>query len=132
MSVNLAIDHVRLHRTSADVEVWVVDNNSVDDSNTMVQERFPWVKLIANKENLGFSKANNQAMRMATGEYCLLLNPDTVVEESTFLKVVDFMDAHPKAGGLGVHMVDGNGVFLPESKRGLPTPAVSFYKIFSF
>jgi O-antigen biosynthesis protein len=130
MSVNLAIDHVRLHRTSANVEVWVVDNNSVDDSNTMVQERFPWVKLIANKENLGFSKANNQAMRMATGEYCLLLNPDTVVEESTFLKVVDFMDAHPKAGGLGVHMVDGNGVFLPESKRGLPTPAVSFYKIF--
>ncbi len=96
----------------------------------MVQAKFPDVHLIANKENLGFSKANNQAMRKANGEYVLLLNPDTVVEEDTFKKVVEFMDAHPKAGGLGVKMLDGKGNFLPESKRGLPTPSVAFSKIF--
>lgn len=112
------------------VEVYVVDNNSVDGSVAMVASKFPWAKLIANKENTGFSRANNQAMRIAEGEYVLLLNPDTVVEEDTFQKVIDFMDAHPEAGGLGVKMVDGKGNFLPESKRGLPTPAVSFYKIF--
>lgn len=111
-------------------EVWVVDNNSVDGSVEMVRERFPHVKLIANKDNTGFSKANNQAMRIANGEYILLLNPDTVVEEDTFKKVIAFMDEHPDAGGLGVKMVDGKGNFLPESKRGLPTPETSFYKIF--
>lgn len=113
-----------------DAEVLVVDNNSVDGSVEMVQEKFSSVKLFANKENLGFSKANNQAIRVATGEYVLLLNPDTIVEEDTFSKVVKFMDAHTDAGGLGVHMIDGKGNFLPESKRGLPTPLVAFYKIF--
>ena len=113
-----------------EVEVFVVDNNSVDGSAAMVQEKFPWVKLIANGENTGFSRANNQAMRLASGEYVLLLNPDTVVQEDTFRQVICFMDEHPDAGGLGVRMVDGKGNFLPESKRGLPTPAVAFYKIF--
>jgi len=122
-SVRKAAQHVP-------TEVWVVDNNSVDQSVEMVQEKFPEVKLIANKDNPGFSIANNQAIRKCNGEYILLLNPDTIVEETTFKKVVDFMDHHPDAGGLGVKMVDGNGKFLPESKRGLPTPAVAFYKIF--
>lgn len=111
-------------------EVFVVDNNSVDGSLKMVRDKFPEVILIANKENTGFSRANNQAMRIAKGEYILLLNPDTVVEENTFREVVSFMDAHPDAGGLGVQMIDGKGNFLPESKRGLPTPSVAFYKIF--
>jgi GT2 family glycosyltransferase len=111
-------------------EIWVVDNNSVDHSVEMVKEKFPEVYLIANNDNPGFSVANNQAIKQSTGEYVLLLNPDTLVEEYTFKKVVDFMDDHKDAGGLGVKMVDGNGDFLPESKRGLPTPAVAFYKIF--
>lgn len=111
-------------------DVWVVDNNSADGSVAMVKEKFPWVKLIESKKNLGFSKGNNLAMTQAEGEYILLLNPDTLVEEDTFKKIVDFMDAHPDAGGLGVNMVDGQGKFLPESKRGLPTPSVAFYKIF--
>lgn len=115
-----------------DAEVFVVDNNSVDGSVQMVKEKFPGVILIANKQNTGFAKANNQAMRIAKGKYVLLLNPDTVVEENTFRKVVDFMDAHADAGGLGVQMIDGKGNFLPESKRGLPTPSVAFYKIFGF
>ena len=113
-----------------DAEVFVVDNNSVDGSVEMVREKFPDVKLIANTVNTGFSVANNQAIKVASGEYILLLNPDTVVELDTFSKSVEFMDAHPDAGGLGIKMVDGSGRFLPESKRGLPTPAVAFYKIF--
>lgn len=113
-----------------DTEVWVVDNRSVDGSVEMVKKKFPWVNLIESKENLGFSKGNNLAIKQCSGEYILLLNPDTVVEEDTFRKVTDFMDAHPDAGGLGVKMIDGHGAFLPESKRGLPTPAVAFYKIF--
>jgi len=111
-------------------EIFVVDNSSVDGSTDMVRKKFPLVQIIANKENQGFAKANNQAIRKAKGEYILLLNPDTVVEDDTFSKVVAFMDSHPDAGGLGVKMVDGYGKFLPESKRGLPTPATAFYKIF--
>ncbi len=111
-------------------EVWVVDNCSVDESVAMVKEKFPWVKLIANTDNKGFSKANNQAMELSDCAYQLLLNPDTVIEEDTLQKIVRYMDEHPDCGGLGVRMVDGKGVFLPESKRGLPTPAVAFYKIF--
>jgi GT2 family glycosyltransferase len=112
------------------VEVFVVDNNSIDDSVELVKTKFPEVKLIENKINLGFSKANNQAIKMASGKYILLLNPDTVVGEDTFEKVITFMDSHSIAGGLGVKMLDGKGNFLPESKRGLPTPLVAFYKIF--
>ena len=112
------------------VEVFVVDNHSADDSVTMVRARFPEVILLENQDNPGFSKANNQALRLATGQYQLLLNPDTLVEEATFRRCCDFMDAHPRCGGLGVQMLDGQGQFLPESKRGLPTPAVAFYKIF--
>jgi len=111
-------------------EVFVVDNNSVDGSCSMVEQKFPEVRLIKNTKNLGFSKANNQAIRKSRGEYVLLLNPDTVVEEDTFDKVLKFMDNNRDAGALGVKMIDGKGHFLPESKRALPTPWVSFYKIF--
>lgn len=122
-SVFAASQHLR-------IEVFVVDNNSVDGSVALVQEKFPSVRLIANTDNVGFSKANNQAIQLSSARYVLLLNPDTVVEQDTFDKCVAYMDAHPKAGGMGVRMLDGKGRFLPESKRGLPTPAVSFYKIF--
>ncbi|MFP4664384.1 MAG: glycosyltransferase [Bacteroidales bacterium] len=113
-----------------DAEIFVVDNNSVDGSCNMVRKKFPEVNLIANRENRGFSAANNQAIRQATGRHILLLNPDTVVEEDSFVKILDYMDKHPDVGGLGVKMIDGKGHFLPESKRGLPTPRVAFYKIF--
>lgn len=113
-----------------ETEVFVVDNNSVDGSTAMVKDKFPQVKLIESKINTGFSKGNNIAIKESCGEYVLLLNPDTLVEEDTFKKVVDFMDSNPSGGGLGVKMVDGKGVFLPESKRSLPTPLVAFYKIF--
>jgi GT2 family glycosyltransferase len=112
-----------------DGEIWVVDNNSVDGSQVMLRERFPDIHVIESKVNLGFSGGNNLALRQANAQYLLLLNPDTVVEENTFTKCLDFMDAHPDAGALGVKMLDGEGNFLPESKRGLPSPWVAFYKI---
>ncbi len=113
-----------------EAEVFVVDNNSVDDSVEMVQARFPEVILMTNKDNPGFSIANNQAIHKAKGEYILLLNPDTIVNEDTFKKCVSFMDEHPEAGGLGCRMIDGSGKFLPESKRGFPSPFVAFCKTF--
>jgi len=113
-------------------EVFVVDNHSVDGSVEMVREKFPEAHLIANQQNTGFSKANNQAIDISKGQYVLLLNPDTVVEEDTFHTCIQFMDAHPEAGACGVKLIDGKGNYLPESKRGLPTPAVAFYKIFGF
>ncbi|TAF73055.1 MAG: glycosyltransferase [Bacteroidetes bacterium] len=111
------------------IEIFVVDNASVDGSVEMVKKKFPDVILIESVQNLGFSKANNLAIRQAKGEYILLLNPDTVVQKDTFSVCCSYMDANLEAGGLGVYMVDGKGDFLPESKRGLPTPWVAFYKI---
>jgi len=136
--VNYNVEHfleqclfsVRKAIANIEAEVFVVDNNSVDGSLKMLADKFPEVKVIANKDNVGFSRANNQAIRISTGEYVLLLNPDTVVEDDTFTKTIEFMDSHPDAGGLGVKLVDGKGRFLPESKRGLPTPATAFYKMF--
>lgn len=110
--------------------MFVVDNNSVDGSVALIKQKFPEVKLIVNTINTGFSVANNQAIKLAQGKYVLLLNPDTVVQEDTFKKTLAFMETHPDAGGLGIKMLDGKGNFLPESKRGLPTPSVAFYKIF--
>lgn len=121
---------VRAAVNGMSAEIFVVDNASVDGSVKMVQDKFPEVKCIANTDNPGFAKANNQAIRLSKGEYVLLLNPDTIVETDTFTKIISFMDGHPDAGGLGVKMVDGTGKFLPESKRGLPTPGVAFCKVF--
>lgn len=112
-----------------ELDVWVVDNDSVDGSVEMVREKFPQVHLIANTDNVGFAKANNQALRQAKGDIMLLLNPDTVVEHDTLRKCVDFYTTHPDCGGLAVKMINGEGTYLKESKRGFPTPATSFYKI---
>ncbi|NVK28228.1 MAG: glycosyltransferase [Flavobacteriia bacterium] len=113
-----------------DADVWVVDNDSRDDSMQMVAEKYPWVKRIENKENVGFAVANNQAANQSTGEYILLLNPDTILPEDNLREALKYMSEHPKCGALGIRMFDGAGTFLPESKRGLPTPWVAFYKIF--
>jgi GT2 family glycosyltransferase len=113
-----------------EAEVFVVDNASTDDSLKMLEEKFTWVNIIPNTENIGFSCANNQAIKLAKGKFVLLLNPDTIVEEDTFQKCITFMEQTPDAGALGVKMINGQGEFLPESKRALPIPAVAFYKIF--
>ena len=111
------------------LEVFVVDNASVDGSVEMVREKYPQVHLIANQANVGFARANNQALRQCRGDLMLLLNPDTVVEHDTFSKCADFYATHPDCGGLAVKMINGEGTYLKESKRGFPTPAASFYKM---
>ncbi|MCL2650568.1 MAG: glycosyltransferase family 2 protein [Candidatus Azobacteroides sp.] len=112
-----------------DTEIFVVDNNSSDNSIPYLTNLFPEITFITNKNNPGFSKANNQAIELAKGEYILLLNPDTVIGEHSLFNVCRFMDEHPIAGALGVKMIDGCGNFLPESKRGFPSPWNSFCKI---
>lgn len=124
-----ALNSVFKSEVNFDYDVFVVDNASVDGSAEMVQQVFPQVKLIASPDNLGFSKGNNLAIRKSNAEYVLLLNPDTIIREDTLQQVVSFMDAHPEAGALGVKMYDGQGEFLPESKRGFPSPKVAFYKM---
>ena len=113
-------------------EVFVVDNHSDDDSVVTIREQYPWVRLIENQENLGFSKANNQAIRQSQADYVLLLNPDTVVAEDTLRGVLTFMDEHPKAGGAGVMMCYEDGSRAPESRRALPTPWVAALKMLGF
>jgi GT2 family glycosyltransferase len=115
-----------------DAEVYVVDNHSRDGSVDYLRQRFPNVHVVDSLHNLGFSRANNIAIRQSTGEYVLLLNPDTKVVEPTLREVVAFMDAHPKAGGAGVQMLNADGSRAPESRRAIPTPWVSAMKMLGF
>ncbi len=114
---------------SINAEVFVVDNNSSDFSAEMIRKDFPNCHLIANKHNPGFSVANNQAIKLAKGRYILILNPDTIVAEDTFSKMISFLDSNSKIGSLGIKMIDGSGNFLPESKRGIPTPWTALCKV---
>ena len=114
-----------------DADIIVVDNNSPDDSCQMMKERFPNVTLIENKENVGFPKGNTIGIALAKGEYICILNPDTVVAEDTFEKTLSFAKTQTNLGIVGCKLIDGTGTFLPESKRGIPTPFVAFTKIFS-
>ena len=111
-------------------EIIVVDNLSGDDSIAFSRERHPHVTYIENQENVGFARANNQAIMQARGEYTLILNPDTIITPRCLQEGIQWMTTHPKCGAIGARMMDGNGVFLPESKRSFPTPWVSFCKIF--
>lgn len=113
-----------------DGEIIVIDNNSSDDSCEMMQQLFPNVKRIENKENLGFPKGNNIGVAQAKGEFICILNPDTVVAEDTFSKILNTKNWQLNTGIIGCKLIDGTGNFLPESKRGVPTPWVSFTKIF--
>ncbi len=122
LSVQYALEQI-------DGEIIVVDNNSQDDSCAMMKQRFPNVKLIENKGNFGFPKGNNIGVAHAKGEYICILNPDTVVAEDAFTKVLAFAKKLSDLGILGVKLIDGTGNFLPESKRGIPTPWVAFTKI---
>ena len=123
------LESVRRASKGLQVEVFVVDNLSTDGSIAYLRNRFPEVIFIENRENVGFARANNQAIRQSKGKYVLLLNPDTFVGEDTLASFVEFMEAHPEAGGAGAHMLNVDGTFAPESRRGLPTPFVAFCKM---
>jgi len=124
-----ALRSVQRAAAGLEVEVLVVDNNSVDGSPEMVRADFPEVRLIANNENVGFGRANNQALREARGRYVLILNPDTIVQEDTFTTLIHFLDAHPEAGAVGCRILNPDGSFAPESRRAFPTPLVAFYRM---
>ncbi|MDR6301477.1 glycosyltransferase family 2 protein [Mesonia maritima] len=121
-SVQKAIAHL-------EAEIIVVDNNSKDESCKLVKKYFPDVSLIQNKKNEGFSKGNNYGVTLARGKYICLLNPDTVVAENVFEKTLAFAETKTDFGALGVKLIDGQGNFLPESKRNLPVPKVAFQKL---
>ncbi len=110
-------------------QVYVVDNCSADDSVEYLQARFKNITIIGNAENLGFSRANNIAIRCTSSEYVLLLNPDTLVSEEAIRRSMEFMDTHPSAGVLGVRMLNTDGSVAKESRRGVPSPATAFYKM---
>ncbi len=112
-----------------EAEIFVIDNNSTDGSETFFTGKFPAVNFIWNKENLGFGKANNQAIALAKGDYVLFLNPDTIVPEDCFENCLRFFQLNKDAGALGIHMIDGAGKFLKESKRAFPSPLTSLFKL---
>lgn len=114
---------------NVDAEIFVVDNNSTDDSKNFFSDKFSSVRFIWNTENIGFAKANNQILQLCSGKYILFLNPDTIVPEDCFSKCISFLESNTQIGGLGIKMIDGTGKFLKESKRGFPTPFSSFYKL---
>ena len=127
--LELCLQSVEAALNGLDAEIIVVDNHSSDDSCQMVKELFPNVLLIENSENYGFSKGNNIGVAQAKGDYVCILNPDTVVSEDTFHKILEFAQSKQKLGIVGCRLIDGKGKFLPESKRNVPTPEVSIQKI---
>lgn len=122
LSVTRAIQNI-------EAEIIVVDNASSDDSLHMLATRFPHLKVIANTENLGFSKANNLGVKEANGKYVCILNPDTVLPENCFEHILAFAETKKNLGAVGIRLIDGTGGFLPESKRNLPTPKVALAKL---
>jgi N-acetylglucosaminyl-diphospho-decaprenol L-rhamnosyltransferase len=127
--LEVCLHSVRKGLQNLEAEIIVVDNHSADGSMDFLRPLFPEVTWIVNTENEGFSRANNQAFRQATGDYILFLNPDTVVPEDFARKCLGFIQSLPHPGGVGVRMIDGNGQFLRESRRGFPSPWVAFCKL---
>lgn len=109
-------------------EVFVVDNASADDSVELVRRNHSWVKLIANDENLGFAKANNQAMKLSSGDYVLLLNPDTEVLPNAIPHLIAFLEANQKAGIVAPQLINSDGS-IQRSCRAFPTFAAMLYEL---
>jgi GT2 family glycosyltransferase len=128
--LELCLKSVEQAISTIDAEIIVIDNNSSDDSCVMVQQKFPAVRLISNQDNVGFATANNQGVNVAKGKYICILNPDTVVAEDTFVKLLEFAKTKSDLGAIGCKLIDGSGAFLPESKRNVPLVKVALQKIF--
>lgn len=114
------------------IEIIVVDNASTDDSCSMLANSFPDIQLIKNVENVGFGKANNQAVNKAKGDYVLILNPDTMLSETTLSEMLTFAEQQENFGAAGLHFIDGTGSYLPESKRNFPDLKVAGAKLLGF
>lgn len=127
--LELCLQSVEAALEGVDSEIIVIDNNSKDGSCDMVREKFPSITLIENTSNVGFSKANNQAVQVAKGEYVCILNPDTVVAEDTFESVLNFAEKQTNLGIIGCRLIDGSGEYLPESKRNIPLVDIAIKKV---
>lgn len=110
-------------------EIIVVDNNSVDGSTSLIKSKFSEVILIENKENVGFGKANNQAIRLAKGEFVVLINPDTVVQEDIFVKLLEFFNQNPPAGAVTCKIINPDGTFSIDCRHSIPTPSIALWKV---
>ncbi|MCB9201580.1 MAG: glycosyltransferase family 2 protein [Flavobacteriales bacterium] len=119
------------NKTSFDYEIIVIDNDSNDNSQNYITSQFPTVNWIQNKENIGFSKANNKASEIANGEFILFLNPDTLLPNTILQEIIDFAEKQKKIGCLGVRMTNKNGIFHQESKRNIPNPYNTFKKLYT-
>ena len=129
--LELCLYSVHKSLTKADIksEIIVVDNFSSDNSCSIIKNKYPSVLLVENQKNIGFSKANNIGVSKASGKYICVLNPDIVLSEDTFSKILKFYQSGIKVGFVGCHMIDGKGVFLRESKRTIPSFFSSFMKL---
>jgi O-antigen biosynthesis protein len=125
---------ISIGKASSDLstEIFVVDNASTDGSQEFLTSRFPEIHFIRNEVNIGFAKANNQAIRQAQGTYTLIINPDTLIQENTLSVLLDHMRAHPTAAAAGCKLLNPDGSFAPESKRSIPTPLSALYKVLGF
>ncbi|WP_299888386.1 glycosyltransferase family 2 protein [uncultured Lacinutrix sp.] len=130
--LELCLQSVEAAVKGLDAEIIVIDNNSQDDSCEMVKEKFPNIKLIENKKNLGFSKGNNIGVTQAKGQYLCILNPDTVIPESIFNNLHYLSTIIKDHGIFGCRLIDGRGTYLPESKRNVPTPFIAIKKALGF
>jgi len=127
--LSICLESLQRATSDLDAEVIIIDNASKDGTPDLVSDYFPQFKLIRNKENLGFSKSNNIGIRKSSANKVLLLNPDTIVFSSSLNACLQVFNRERKAAAVGIRMIDACGTFLPESKRGIPTPWRSFSKL---
>lgn len=111
------------------VEIFMVDNNSIDGSANHIRRKYPEVVVIENEKNIGFSKANNLALKRVSGKYVLILNPDTLLEENTFGKMIAFCESNPDAGAVTSKLILANGKLDSACRRSFPTPGVAIPRI---
>lgn len=123
------IESIYRETTESTFDIWVVDNHSHDSSVQMLKNHFPQVHLIENDRNVGFPKANNQAIVQNTSDYILLLNPDTIVQDRAIDKMVRFMDEYPDTGVSGCRVLNEDGSLQLACRRSVPTPKVAFYRL---
>ena len=123
------IDSIYRETMTIPFDIWVVDNDSRDDSIAMIKEYLPRVNLIQNQTNIGFARANNIAISRTKSDYVLLLNPDTIILDAAIEKMVGFMDSHPQAGIAGCKVLNEDGTLQLASRRSIPTPGVAFFRL---
>ena len=110
-------------------EIIIVDNHSIDGSVQFLKDKNFKVRIIENDENLGFGRANNQALKICKGKYVVLINPDTVVQEDTFSRMIDFFDNTPDASVATCKIIDPAGNFSVDCRHSIPTPSVALWKV---